>query len=142
MIDLIIMGVVVVLLNVLDSVTTELGFRLPEHLRTKESNPFAKRWLEKSPKSAHLFKQVSVIGIVVFMIMFGDMRIMVMVIVLLGWVVANNSYIWIGRKITKRKIHTPFYKACKACHIPEKYMYFAWVAVAIPTALAVGYLLF
>ena len=131
MIDLILVGVVVILLNVLDSVTTELGFRLPKHLRSKESNPFAKGWLEKSPKSAHIFKQVAVIAIVAFLIVFGDMRIMVMLAVMLGLVVANNSYIWIGRKITKRKMHTPFHKACKACHIPENCMYFVWVALAI-----------
>lgn len=142
MIDLILLGVVVILLNVLDSVTTVLVDRLPKYLRAEESNPFAKRWLEKNPKSAHAFKQVSVIGIVVLMIVLGDMRIMMMVVVMLGLVVINNTYIWLGRKITKRKIHTPFQKACVACHVPKNCRYFVWVAVTLPVALAIGFLLF
>ena len=142
MIDLILIGGVVVILNVLDSVTTELVDRLPQHLQAEESNPFMKKWLENKPMSAHIFKQVAVIAIVAFMIVQGDMRIMMMVAVLLGLVVINNTYIWLGRKITKRKIHTPFYKACVACRIPKNCRYFVWLAVTVPVALAIGFWLF
>lgn len=142
MIDLILIGGVVVLLNMLDSVTTELGFRLPAHLRSKESNPFMKSFLENHPVYAHTFKQIAIIGIVAFVVLFGDMRIMVMLAVMFGLVVVNNTYIWLGRKITNRKIRTPLYNACKACHIPENCYYFVWVAITVPTAWAIGFLLF
>jgi hypothetical protein len=141
-IDLILIGGVVILLNVLDSVTSVLIDRLPEYLRAGEANPFMVGWLEKYPKGSHIFKQLAVIAVVAFLIVAGDMRFMVVPVVILGLVVVNNSYIWIGRSITKRKIHTPFYKACKASHIPENRLYFVWVVVTVPMAVAIGFLLF
>ena len=142
MLECLLLGGAIIMFNVLDSVTTELGFRLPEHLRTEESNPFVKIFLKDHPIYAHTVKQVAIIAIVAFLILVGDMRIILMSAVMLGLVVANNTYLWLGRKITKRKIPTPFYCACKACHIPDNCMYFVWVALTLLIAFPIAYLLF
>lgn len=142
MIEYLLIGGAVILFNVLDSVTTELGFRLPEHLRAKEGNPMARPWLEKYPKGFHTFKQLAVVICVVILVALGAIQNLVILAILLGLVVINNSYILIGRKVTNRKIHTPFYKACKTCHIPEKWQFGVWLLLVGAIAIPVAYLLF
>lgn len=142
--EIIIIGGLAILFNMLDSLTTWLIDRLPTNLRSEESNVFVKPWLEKYPLLTHAFKQILVIGIVVFLVASRGMEsalLLMFLAIILGFVVINNSYIWIGRKSTKRKIYTPFYKACKLCHVPDSCMYFAWLLLAIPVSVVLGYAL-
>ena len=142
MLEYLLIGGAVILFNVLDSVTTELGFRLPEHLRAKESNPLAKPWLEKHPNGFHAFKQLTMIGMVIWLVAVEAIQALVVVAIMLGLVVINNSYILVGRKITKRKINTPFYVACKVCHIHNNLMFVVWVLFTLAVAVPIAYLLF
>lgn len=100
--------------NVLDALTTYLClFRLPPHLQGKEANPLFKGGIKKSfGKSMFLKFMIVMAGTYLFLYIFRQspgqgITAFLILDILFGLAVVNNSYIYIRRKVTGRMSNTP-----------------------------------
>ena len=145
MLELIILGATIIILNVLDSVTTHIAFRqYPDKKLRAESNPFMRKIMVKSPLKASLIKHTAVLFIVIYLIICSDWLMLRVIGSILGLVVLNNSYIVIRRAIAKRKTTTPMKLLLHKLHIPKKftrkYGYVLIVFIILSIALLGNYL--
>ncbi len=126
----VLMGITVMVLNVLDSVTTALAFKqYPDKALKGEGNPFMRRLMLKNRLLAEVIKQGAVLAVVIFGIVFNQVIGLRQLSILLGLVVINNSWIVISRAVTKRKVLGPSRMLQRALHIPNKYLYIVVVVV-------------
>ena len=135
MIELILTGFIVMLLNVLDSVSTSLAFKqYPDKKLEGEGNPFMRGLMLKSRNLAELVKQGGVLIIVALLVMLIEIEALRLIGILLGIVVLNNSFVIVSRAIVGYQLQTPFAAMEKALHIPESISYFVAVVIIIGLA--------
>lgn len=142
-IEIVAFALAVLVLNVMDSVTTNLGFRqYPDRELRGEANP-AMRWLMlKSKVVAEVLKQGFVIGAVSLILVQDDALFWLRyVAVMLGLVVLNNTYVFVSRAITKRKVISPLKALEEFLHIPDKYVYAVTVVILLFMTTAICWLL-
>ena len=127
---MLIFAILAIFMNIMDSVTTELGARqYPDSERKWEANPFARKIMLKSPLLMEILKQVIVTSMVIVLVYAQDIFSLKIIAIALSVVVANNSFIVISRHITKRKIISPAKKLQQIFHTPEKLIYPMMLAV-------------
>ncbi len=118
--DYIVLAVLAILFNVLDSVTTHIALnKLPVELRAKEANPLMRPLLLRKPILATVIKQGLVVLLVLWSIAIQSRAGLVFIAVALGLVVINNSVVIIGRVKTHTKVPSPLYKVQKKLRIPD-----------------------
>lgn len=135
--ELVLVALLVLVLNVLDSVSTQLCFtQYPDKELKGEGNPFMRKLMLKRQWLAEAIKHVVALGIVAWLVLAHDLATMRLLATMLGLVVLNNTFIVVSRAITKRKVATPIARLIAFLRVPEKYGY----AVAIVTIwlLAMG----
>lgn len=130
--EILVIAILVMVFNVLDSATTHLGFKqYPEKDLKSEANP-TMRWLMlKNKWLAEIFKQVGVLAIVVFLFLNNEIWSMRVVGIMLGLVVLNNTYVIVSRAIMRKKVISPVKALQRFCHIPERLVYFVAVLIII-----------
>lgn len=135
MLSLILIGVLCILFNIGDSVSTHYALNhLPDNLKAKESNPFAANIMSKDPLISDLIKHIGVTMIVFFFVVLQQKALLIEVTIMLGLVVASNAELIIARKITKRKVNTPFGGLCEKLKIPKKYQFFIFIVLIMVVA--------
>ena len=122
--EIIIMAITAIILNVLDSATTALCFRqYPDKELKGEGNPIMRWLMLKNKALAEIFKHGIILAIVIYLVISPDINVLRFLIIMLGIVVLNNSYILISRAITKRKTTGPFKYLCRLLHVPGRFSY-------------------
>lgn len=123
-IEILIMALMVLTLNVLDSVTTHLAFKqYPDKEFKGEGNPLMRRLMLKNKWLAEVVKQLLILAIVSYLLYKIDLDMLHFMAICLGLVVLNNTVVISSRAILKRKVRTPIKMITKFLHIPEKYDY-------------------
>ena len=132
MLSLILIGVLCILFNIGDSVSTHYALNhLPDNLKAKESNPFAASIMNNDPLISDLIKHIGVTMIVFFFVVLQQKAVLIEVTIMFGLVVASNTELIIARKITKRKVTTPFGYLCERLKIPKKFQFFLFVIIIV-----------
>jgi len=144
LIESVIIGAVVLMLNVLDSVTTSVCFRqYPDETLKGEGNPFMRWLMLKNRALAEVVKQCGVLTIVILaVVVWNDVATLKYLAIVLGLVVLNNTYIVVSRAITKRKGITPFEKLRGLIHFPKKYLFGLAITVILGLAWGIYQLIF
>ncbi len=141
MIALVLLSIGFVILNILDSYTTYLNlFRLPASLMGKEGemNPIFRGSVNKHFGRTVLIKTIGVILIIVYVFIFSknqsDLVFALKAInIMIAFVVINNAYIYLAKRITNRKVMSPGKFLTKVCHLPNTV---AFVLLMVIIALA------
>lgn len=126
--------------NILDSVTTELALnKLPEALKAKEYNPFMNALFKRRKYLlANLLKYGFCILISIACFITKDLQTLKVVVILMCWVVLNNTYILSGRWITHKKIVSPIHNLLVILKIPESWHYLGIMILLIGLTFAVA----
>ncbi len=118
--EYILLALLGVFFNVMDSVTTHIGLnKLPESIRAEEGNPIAKWGLERHPVLFEIAKQGFVVGYVCYGVYARDIGVLAVIAILFGIVVANNTIPLLMLVITKRKSKSPLFKLASVLGIPS-----------------------
>ncbi len=134
--DYIFWGSLVVVLNVLDSVTTRIGlYGLPVELRAKETNPFMGWVIGKSHLLADIIKQVFVLGLVALYAYWQNLPTLILFAVLLSMIVVGNIYLLVARLVTKRKVNSPLFYLFRLCRIPQQWDYLFVIVIYLPLGM-------
>ncbi len=122
---------ILIVFNVLDSVTTHIAlYKLPGDLKAKESNPLMAKLFIKNYKVAQAIKHTVVSAAVAYFIISKDLHPLEIMATMLGLVVLSNTYILIGRKITGKRIDSPIRRLQRHLHVPDK-LYYVLVVIII-----------
>jgi hypothetical protein len=136
--EIISFAVAVLVLNVLDSVTTELCFKqYPDKELKGEGNPFMRRLMLKNRVLAEVVKQAAIIGIVIYFLWKCDLTGLRLMTIAFGIVVLNNAFIVISRAVTKRKVISPIKRLVALLHMREKFAYLVVVNIILLLTLAI-----
>jgi hypothetical protein len=141
----IIWSLVLVVGNVLDSVSTHLALnKLPENLRATESNPIMNGFFKRHKVIlATVIKHAVILGIILYYSLVTPLLYSVQLCAILIWlVVFNNLYILFGRLLTKRKIKSPMHKLISLIHIPEKFHFAVIIVVLMGLSLGIMWLIY
>ncbi len=131
----IVIAVVALILNILDSVTTHLCFKqYPDKELKGEANPIMRLMMLKNRFLAEFVKHVGLLGLVIWLILNEHTETLRLLVIMFSLVVLNNAYIVISRAIAKRKLISPFKALTSFLHIPKSWHYV--VIVVIITILA------
>lgn len=134
---IILFGLLAVVFNVLDSVSTKLCFSLPKDVEGKEGNPLMAKLMENDYFIAEMVKHVGVTLLVLWWMYSRDITLLIMASMVLGIVVLNNFYIYVTRKILKKKIptmFTPFAFIVKKLKIPGWLEYILLIIILVNIA--------
>jgi len=139
-VEIIIVAGVVLVLNVLDSVTTALCVKqYPDKDLKGEANPFMRMLMLKSKVLAEVMKHgICLVIVIALVARFNDIQTLRLVALLLGLVVVNNLWILVSRAITKRKVASPMKMFFKVVKMPEKYHYIVVVLILLGIAYSVN----
>lgn len=142
MITAILIGIVVMVLNVLDSVTTHIAFKqYPDETLHGEGNPIMRALMLKNKWLSEMVKQGVVLAIVIYSVMTIDIGALRLFSIILGLVVVNNSWVVASRAIAKRKVFSPFERLRLFLHFPDnKYYYIVAVAILIGLSYLINYI--
>ncbi len=136
--EIILFALVVLTLNVLDSVTTHLAFRqYPDKDLKAEGNPIMRWVMLKSRVLAEVFKHGGVLAFCIYLVTVNDINSLRLATLILGLAVINNTFIVVSRAITKRKVVTPFERLRRILHFPDKYTYAMTIVVLVGLALTI-----
>ena len=125
----------IIILNILDSVTTRMAFKqYPDPMLKEEGNPIMRRLILKNRTLAEAVKHTLIPLVATLGIITDNMAALRLIGIVLGLVVLNNSWIVISRAITKRKVISPLRKLQSIIHIPDKYLYIFTIAILIGIA--------
>jgi hypothetical protein len=91
--------------------------------------------MNKDPLIADLVKHIGVTTIVFFFVVLEQKALLIEITIMLGLVVTSNTELIIARKITKRKVTTPFGYLCEKLKIPKKYQFFIFVVLIVVVAI-------
>lgn len=117
---LIVSAVLLVVLNVLDSVTTYVGLhKLPEGLQGKEGNPVMAKLLTKWPRLTEALKQLVVAAVAGYLVYQEALFSLVIGLVAFGLVVVNNTYLIVIKLVTRRPHTSPIFHLAKSLGIPK-----------------------
>jgi hypothetical protein len=142
MLSLILLGVLCIVFNIGDSVSTHYALNhLPDNLKAKESNPFAAGIMNNDPLISDLVKHIGLTMIVFFFVVLQQKALLIEIAIMFGLVVVSNTELIIARKITKRKVATPFGYLCEKLKIPKKYQFFLFIALIIIVAIVATHLI-
>jgi len=138
--EIIIVAGVVLVLNVLDSVTTALCVKqYPDKDLKGEANPFMRMLMLKNKALAEVVKHSIGLAIVVALVVrFNDIQTLRLIAILFGLVVINNLWLLASRAITKRKVSSPLKILFKSIKLPEKYYYIVLVLILLGIAYSVN----
>jgi hypothetical protein len=116
----VLLAVAVIVLNVLDSITTYIGlYRMPPGLGGVEGNPLM-AWLGSRKFSvATAIKQSVGVGIAVAGFLTQAEFGLIVVVILYSLIVMNNTYILVRRAITRKPCRSPLVIVTDLLHIPE-----------------------
>lgn len=135
-------ALLVLVLNVMDSVTTSLCFKqYPDKELKGEANPIMRWLMLKNKVLAEVLKQGFVLGFIVWCLFGHELSTLRMATVMLGLVVLNNTYVLVSRVITKRAVASPIKSLRMLLHIPDKYTYLVALAVIFLVGIAIYNLL-
>jgi ABC-type phosphate/phosphonate transport system permease subunit len=131
-------GAILIIFNILDSVTTHIAlYKLPDDLKAKESNPLMAKLFIRNYKVAQIIKHVLVSAGVVYFIISKDLYSLEVIATMLGLVVLNNIYILVGRKLTGRRIDSPIRRLQRLLRVPDKLYYVVVVIVIFGLSLLI-----
>ena len=132
----------VMVFNVLDSVTTHIALnKLPQDIKATESNPVMRGLLIKHPLFAEIIKQGSVIGLITWVVLSHDLFTLKVMMLMLVLVVSSNTYLVVGRKVTRKKIKSPLHKLAVLLHIPNKVHFMFFVTVIFSASFSIAWFL-
>jgi hypothetical protein len=142
MLSLILLGVLCIVFNIGDSVSTHYALNhLPDNLKAKESNPFAAGIMNNDPLISDLVKHIGLTMIVFFFVVLQQKALLIEIAIMFGLVVTSNTELIIARKITKRKVTTPFGYLCEKLKILKKYQFFIFVTLIVIVAIVATHLI-
>ncbi len=124
MLEELLFAVLVLVLNVLDSVTTSLAFKqYPDRELKGEANPVMRWLMLKSRTLAEIVKQGFVASLVSYWLVSSNVVSLRIAGIALGLVVLNNLYIVVARALTKKKIASPTKLMMDILHLSEAFAY-------------------
>lgn len=122
--SIIVWSIIVIIFNIMDSVTTELAFRqYPDSTLRSEGNPLMRILMLKNRFISEVVKQIGVLSLVIWLFNLKDINSIRFVAICFAIVVMNNSFIVISRSICKRKVISPMGKLQSMYHIPNIFIY-------------------
>jgi len=122
--EVILFALLVLVLNVMDSVTTSLCFKqYPDKELKGEGNPIMRWVMLKSRVLAEVFKHGFVLGLVIWWLLGNQLETLRFATIMFGMVVLNNTYILVSRAVTKWKVVSPTKRLIAFLHLPSKYSY-------------------
>lgn len=131
----ILLGLVLIVLNVLDSVTTEIGLNhMPLELRPEESNPWIRGMIKNDNLLSHIIKQTFVVLVALFLIYKQNQLVLLMAVLMFGVVVFENAWIIIIRLLAKKKYGSPLHYLFRLCRVPKRFDYYALLVLLIPSS--------
>jgi len=137
----VLIGTIVLVLNVLDSVTTAIGLKqYPDKTLSGEGNPIMRFLMLRSRVLAEILKHGVVLIIVISGIVLNEIESLRIVSIMLGLVVINNSWIVISRGVTGRKVISPLRKLQKVLHIPDWGLYIITMGIVLGLAYLINML--
>lgn len=117
-------GAIVIIFNVLDSITTHIAlYKLPDHLRAKESNPLMATLFTKNYKVAQVIKHTSISAVVAYFMISDNLYLLELAAVMVGLVVVNNLYVLVGIKLTGKNIDLPITRLQRLFHVSDRFYY-------------------
>lgn len=127
MISLILLSLGFVILNILDLYTTYLNlFKLPAELTDKqgEMNPVFRGSINNHFFRVVIIKTIGIILIIAYVFIVSESQsylvfVLKVLNIMTAFVVINNAYIYLAKKITNRKVMTPGKFLTKVCHLPN-----------------------
>lgn len=139
---LIVSAVLLVVLNVLDSVTTYIGLhKLPDNLRGKEGNPVMAKLMTRWPRLTEVLKQLMVVVVAGYLVHQEALFSLVIGLVAFGLVVANNTYLIVIKLVTRRPHTSPIFNLAKLLGVPKSWTWRFVLVVILGTAWTAAYLL-
>ena len=140
--EVILFALLVLVLNVMDSVTTELCFRqYPDKSLKGEGNPVMRWLMLKSRTLAEICKQGFVFGIVAYFVYNYELVSLRYALIMFSLVVLNNSYVFLSRALLKRKVETPFHRLIAFLHIPDRFGYLSIIFIIVLLTRSIYYLI-
>jgi len=141
--ELLVIAVLVMVFNVLDSATTYVGFwQYPEKGLKGEANPVMRWLMLKSKCSAEIVKQGGVLGLVIVFFLNNEILAMRLMGIMLGLVVLNNTYIITIRAIMRRKVISPGKVLQNLLRISDNKLYFVMVVIIAGLAIVINNVIF
>lgn len=130
-----ILAVLVIVLNVLDSVTTELCLhKLPIGTRGREGNPIMAWVMRKNGVLAEVIKHILILGIVIWFVVSKDIISLKFGVLAFSVVVLNNTYVLVVRWLAKKAVATPLRKLQLVCRIPDGLFYLLAIIIIFGSA--------
>ncbi len=141
--EMISMGLVVMTLNVLDSITTSLCLtQYPDKELRGEGNPIQRSLMLKSKVLAEVVKHGVCFICVVYSVALSSLSLLTFLSLTLGLTVLNNTFVVVSRAITKRKIISPIMKLMTLLRLPKKYSYVIAMVIITSLSLFICYIIF
>ena len=131
-----------IVLNVLDSVSTHIGlYKLPKELRGREGNPLMAKLMAGVPKIAEVLKHGSGVAIVVYCLYHDYIFGLVVSVFILGFAVLNNTYLIVRKRRTKRQHTSPFILLARRLRVPSWLHYPFTMLIIVGPSLLIAYLI-
>lgn len=138
----ILLGLLGVFFNVMDTITTEIGLhKLPDDIKVEEGNPIAVWGMKKNNLIFEILKQVYVVGVIGYYIYKHNIFGLIVVASLFGLVVLNNSVTLILRNKTRKRIPAPFHIMVTVLRIPKKLAFIFIVLVLFAVSIGIAVLI-
>lgn len=113
---------IVIIFNVLDSITTHIAlYKSPDHVRAEESNPLLSKLFTKNYKVAQIIKHISISAVVAYFIITRNLYLLELAAVIVGLVVMNNVYVLVGTRLTGKNIDLPMVALQRLLHVPDRF---------------------
>lgn len=120
--EILLVASLVLVFNILDSVTTALCFKqYPDKELKAESNPFMRKLMLKNGLLAEVVKQGTILVVLAFLLLLNDIFVIRVLAIAFALVVLSNSCIFLARVIKKREVSTPYRLLQKALHIADEH---------------------
>jgi hypothetical protein len=97
--------------------------------------------MNNDPLISDLVKHIGLTMIVFFFVVLQQKALLIEIAIMFGLVVTSNTELIIARKITKRKVATPFGYLCEKLKIPKKYQFFIFVTLIVIVAIVATHLI-
>ncbi len=122
MLHYIVLGLCVIVLNILDDVTTYVALhKLPVELRAEEGNPIMAGLMGSDSVLASTIKELGVLLLVTLLIYVKDTSSLYFFVFVLTIVVVSNSFLLVGGVITKKKTGSLINLLETWCKIPKRF---------------------
>jgi len=141
---LLLLAILGIMFNVLDSVSTHIGLnKLPPDIKANEGNPIMVGLMNGDNLIAEIVKHVGVLLFVLYYLFIAkNLEQLLYVAVIFGLVVLNNIWVIVGSLVVKKKIDSPLSVVLKISKIPKSWSYlFVVIMLMVATYYLSNYIM-